>query len=242
MQTSKSDDDLKRRAEYCTGLLISSQEAKGIHYRDIKRVYQIFFLDCELFPDSGKFPRRYFHQEEDEHDRLSDLSEIMFYELPKLEQWFKDFQEGKVGTEPLTSEQKWCLYMKYRHIKQAKLLIETLCRREEGIMKAEKAVYKISRDSKRAARRMSEIIGRMDYDIKIMDAAEKGKAEGKTQGIAEGIAQGLEQGITQGIAQGKAESKAENARNALKEGLSVEVVQRITGLDMKTIKNIQAKL
>lgn len=84
MQTSKSNDDLKRRAEYCTGILISAQNAKGIYYSKIKRVYQIFFFDFELFPNSSKLPRRYFYQEEDEHDRLSDLSEILFMNCRNL--------------------------------------------------------------------------------------------------------------------------------------------------------------
>nr|AGS53801.1 transposase/inactivated derivative [uncultured bacterium contig00039] len=221
MQTSKSNDDLKRRAEYCTGILISAQNAKGIYYSKIKRVYQIFFFDFELFPNSSKLPRRYFYQEEDEHDRLSDLSEILFYELPKFEKWLKDFQTGKVGIENLTSEQKWCLYIKYRHIKQAKPLIEKLCQNEEGIMKAEKSVYTLSRSYERAARRMSALIGRIDHDSELHFAKEEAKAEGHAEGLAEGHAEGL----AKGLAKGKAEGQKQILK-MLEKGLSIEEIRK----------------
>jgi len=44
----------------------------------------------------------------------------------------------------------------------------------------------------------------------------------------EGIEQGIEQGIGQGL--------EKTARNALAEGVPVELVQKITGLDLETIK------
>ena len=37
------------------------------------------------------------------------------------------------------------------------------------------------------------------------------------------------------------ETREEVARNALAEGLSIEIVQKITGLDLETIKNLQPK-
>jgi predicted transposase/invertase (TIGR01784 family) len=97
MQKGVSDDDLKKRAEVYTGLLVSGQLKKGSKYEDIKRVYQIFFLNCVIFKSSNKFSRRYFYQEEEEHDRLSELSEIIFYELPKLEEKLKGVMEGSIS-------------------------------------------------------------------------------------------------------------------------------------------------
>ena len=46
-------------AEFYTSALLAGQQIKGKPYRDIKRVYQIFFLNCVLFPQSNKLPRRY---------------------------------------------------------------------------------------------------------------------------------------------------------------------------------------
>jgi hypothetical protein len=42
--------------------------------------------------------------------------------------------------------------------------------------------------------------------------------------------------------EGKMDSKKVIARNALAEGLPIEIVQKITGLDIETVKSIQTKL
>jgi predicted transposase/invertase (TIGR01784 family) len=110
-QMGISDDDLKTRAEVYISMLTASQSKKGKHYKGIKRVYQIFFLDDILFPKSGKLPRRYSYREETEHDRLNDLTEIIFYEMPKLKHRVRDYLEGKIDASSLSEEEKWCMYM-----------------------------------------------------------------------------------------------------------------------------------
>ena len=160
MQVDISDDDLKARAELYTALLLAAQSKKGKHYEEAKRVYQIFFLNCVLFPQSDKLPRRYGYREEKEHDRLNDLTEIIFYEMPKLERRVQDYLGGKINAENLSEEEKWCMFMKYHHEEQAGKLIEDICRNEEGIMRAEKTVNGISRDYLKAAREMAIIADR----------------------------------------------------------------------------------
>jgi predicted transposase/invertase (TIGR01784 family) len=162
MQIGIPDDDLKKRSEFYAGSLVAGQMPRGKKYRDIKRVYQVFFLNRVLFPQSGKFPRRYFYQEEAEHDRLSETSEIIFYEFPKLEQRFKDFQEGKLGMENLTDDEKWCIFIRYRHEEHAGTQIEQICHEEVGIMRAEKAVTRLSRDDRMYARRVAEMKNQYD--------------------------------------------------------------------------------
>ena len=50
----------------------------------------------------------------------------------------------------------------------------------------------------------------------------------------------FEEGREEGLAEGREERDAEIARNALAEGFTVETVQKITGLNLKDIENIQA--
>ena len=52
----------------------------------------------------------------------------------------------------------------------------------------------------------------------------------------EGREQGIEQGIEQGMERGRGQGLEQTARNALAEGVPVELVQKITGLDLETIK------
>jgi predicted transposase/invertase (TIGR01784 family) len=188
MQMRKEDYDIKRRAEYNACVLASNQKARGVDYSKVKRVYQIFFFNFVLFPASDKIPRRYYYQEEKEHDRLSDLTEIILYELPKFKKLFKDFREGKVGVEALTNEEKWCIYMKYRHEKRAKEFIKQLCRSEEGIMKAEKTVYKMSWSQSWAFYKMSREKYKRDQESIKICAQRKGHAIGLAEGHAEGEA------------------------------------------------------
>ena len=54
--------------------------------------------------------------------------------------------------------------------------------------------------------------------------------------------EGKEDGLEQGLEQGHADEKLQIARNLLTEGSTPEFVQKITGLDMNAIKNIQAGL
>jgi predicted transposase/invertase (TIGR01784 family) len=229
MQVDPSDDDLKTRAEVYASMLVAAQSKKGKHYNEIKRVYQIFFLNCVLFPQSGKIPRRYSYREEKEHDRLNELTEVVFYEMPKLEQRVRDYLEGKITAESLSEEEKWCIYMKYRHEEHTGKLIKDLCR-EEGIMRAEKTVNGISRDYLKAAREMAIIKNRLDRGQAQLNAQRKARAEG--------LAKGLEEGRAEGHAEGHAEEKLEIARNLKKMGLPVSQIAQGTSLSPETIEKL----
>jgi len=163
---------------------------------------------------------------EGDHERLSESQEIIFYELPKLEQRLNDFQSGRIGVETLTEEEKWCMYMKYRHEECAGELIGRLCREEEGIMHAEKSLVKVSRDYLRYARKMAEIKNSMDRAQALFDAREKAAEED------------LQKGIAEGIAKGEMAAKLEIARKMKEMGDSAEKIRIITGLPLETIEQI----
>jgi len=217
MQIGKSGDDLKNRAAYYASMLLAGNSKKGDHYKDIKRVYQIFFLNCVLFPKSDKLPRRYSYREETEQDELTKAVEIIFYELPKLEQRVKDYLAGKPGTEDLSEDQKWCIYMRYRHEDLAEPLIQELCRKEEGIMHAEKALSKADRDYAKYVREMGIIKNRMERAAAIHNARR------------EGLEQGLET---------TRKRELEIARKLKAMGLPIEQIAEGTGLSPDEIKKI----
>jgi predicted transposase/invertase (TIGR01784 family) len=242
MQMGISDDDLKTRAEVYISMLMAAQSKKGKDYKEIKRVYQIFFLDDILFRQSSKLPRRYSYREEVENDRLNELTEIIFYEMPKLEQRVQDYLEGKIGVETLSEEEKWCMYMKYRHEEQAGQLIEDLCRKEEGIMRAEKTVNGISRDYLKAAREMAIIKNRLDRGQAQLNAQRKAQAQGHAEGMEKGLAAGMEKGIAAGMKKGRTEGHAERtleiARKMKAMEMSVSQISEITGLPPEAITKL----
>jgi predicted transposase/invertase (TIGR01784 family) len=234
MQIDKSGDDLAGRAALYAAMLQAGQSRKGHPYREIRRVYQIFFLNCTLFPHSNKLPRRYFYMEETEHDRLTEATEIIFYEMPKLELKVRDILEGKADVETLSEEEKWCIYMKYRHEKQTAELVEKLYRKEEGIMFAEKTVKGVDRGYLKYIRKMGELKNSMDAAQRLYDAKEAAKAEG----LQEGRAEGLQEGHVKGLQEGHAEKTLEIARKMKKAGMPLSEITKFTGLSAESVEQI----
>jgi predicted transposase/invertase (TIGR01784 family) len=238
MQIKKTEDDLRDRAAFYAAMLQSVQSRKGHAYKEIKRVYQVFFLNCVLYPHSDKLPRRYFYMEEEEHDRLTEASEIIFYEMPKLEQRLQDILAGRTDMETLSGEEKWCMFMRYRHEERAAKLIEELSRKEEGIMWAERAVAKINRDYDRAIRKMNELKDSMDEAQLKYNARQEGLREGKAEGKMEGKMEGLQEGKAEGLREGLEKGKMETARNLKLLGVSMELIIKSTGLSQKEIDQL----
>jgi predicted transposase/invertase (TIGR01784 family) len=219
MQTgTSSTEELKNRSSVYASRMLSSQALRGKEYRDMKRVYQIFFLDFVLFPKSTKLPRRYRFLEETEHDELTDLVEVIYYEIPKLEQKLeqklKTCLDGGEGLEQLSAEERWCAYFLYKRDAAKRPLITKLCEIERGIMKAEQALGRISRNEMEWARAMSQQRARMDY-YSDMDGAER-KGEERERAKAW-------------------EEKRAIVRNMQAAGLSVEQIATFTGLPPEEI-------
>jgi predicted transposase/invertase (TIGR01784 family) len=61
------------------------------------------------------------------------------------------------------------------------------------------------------------------------------KREWKEEGVEEGIKKGIQKGIEKGIEKGDGERQRKVARKMLKEGFSVEVIERLTELSEEEI-------
>ena len=88
----------------------------------------------------------------------------------------------------------------------------------------------------------------MIYQIHQMDAEKRGIAIGEKRGIAigekRGIAIGEKRGIAigekQGITIGVKQEKLDNAKGMLHEGLSADLISRVTGLSIAEINKLKA--
>jgi predicted transposase/invertase (TIGR01784 family) len=218
MQRRKTPDDLRARASLYAARMLSNQPGAGDAYADIKRVYQIFFLNCVLFPGPGKLSRRYCLREKDAGDVLNETLEIIFYELPRLNRPVRAILEGKLFPQNLSTEEKWCIFIKYRKEPWAGSLMRELCAEEEGIMFAERMLNKVSRDQEKWARQFFLEKRKMDYRSEMTCA--------RRSGIAEGIAKGA------------AEEKFEMARKLKKMGDTAEKIQAVTGLSPEDIEKL----
>ncbi|MHC6204630.1 hypothetical protein ACYULU_15725, partial [Breznakiellaceae bacterium SP9] len=88
----------------------------------------------------------------------------------------------------------------------------------------------ISRDDVERARLLSQYKSVVDVQSKMVDAKREGKREGMIEGRREGKIEGK--------LEGKIEGKLETAKNALQEGVSIEVIRKITGLSLDEIKGL----
>jgi predicted transposase/invertase (TIGR01784 family) len=165
-------------------------------------------------------PRRYSYREETEYDRLSDTTEIIFYEMPKLEQKVRDMisRIGEVKTKDLSEEEKWCIFMRYHHEERAAKLIQKLYREEESIMLAQKAVNGISQDYLDYIREMAETKDRLAVGQRLYEAEQEGMAKG----------------MAKGMAQGKAERNLEIAQKMKAAGRPLAEIVEFTGLSLET--------
>jgi len=118
--------------------------------------------------------------------------------------------------ENLPKDEKWCIYMNYRHEQEAKELIEQLCQTEEGIMRAENAVRKINRDYIQYARDVAEMKNNIDRQLDMERAEREVLAKGRQEG--------------------RAEEKLEIAHKMKEMGFSPEQIQTATGLSVEEIK------
>ncbi|MCX6579538.1 MAG: Rpn family recombination-promoting nuclease/putative transposase [Candidatus Aminicenantes bacterium] len=67
-------------------------------------------------------------------------------------------------------------------------------------------------------------------------AKQEGMEEGKAKGIAEGIAEGKAEGITEG----EKNKALEMARKSLEEGLSIQLISKLTGLSKEEINSLRS--
>jgi flagellar biosynthesis/type III secretory pathway protein FliH len=71
---------------------------------------------------------------------------------------------------------------------------------------------------------------------------EKGIAEGIQKGTAEGMQKGIAEGIQKGIQEGKMEEKRQTVLEMLKEGLTVDLIAKVTKISRSEIEELKKKL
>lgn len=75
---------------------------------------------------------------------------------------------------------------------------------------------------------------------KVMTLVQAFREEGKEEGLLKGMEKGIEKGMEKGLEAGAKQGKLEVARNAIKEGVDIKLIARLTGLSKKEVE-IMAK-
>jgi predicted transposase/invertase (TIGR01784 family) len=117
--------------------------------------------------------------------------------------------------EAMTNTELWGVFFEYLTDMDKRGKIQEIIDREEGIAMALETLVTITEDERQYAYGSSLIKGELDYRSDMEYAKLSGLEEGRAEGILE------------------------IARNALAQGATPEFVQKITGLDMRTISRLK---
>ena len=106
--------------------------------------------------------------------------------------------------------ERWAIFIEYLTDKKKRGTINEILQQEEGIAMANQVLMTISKDEHESARLLSEYKYQVDMQSKLVTAKREGKLERDKEIL-------------------------KNARDALVEGIPVEIIKKITGLDIETI-------
>ena len=246
------DPDMTKRSLYYWSKMYSGELHEGEPYSKLVQAISINLMDFNAFPAYTTCHHSYHIYNDETHDRLLDDLELHFIELEKI----------RIGDiRKLRKSEQWIAYFSNQCSDEER---EVLAMSEPAIKEAMKCEMYFTKNEK--LRRQYEIQekARRDY-ISLMDnlknshqrGVEEGIKQGLKQGIEQGLKQGIEQGIEQGIQQGmqqgieqgrklgaqqeRAKADQEHALAMIQEGLSYDVIARITGLSLEKIKEIAEK-
>ncbi len=73
----------------------------------------------------------------------------------------------------------------------------------------------------------------------ITEGITEGMAKGITEGMTKGVAKGITEGMTKGITEGMTKGVAKVAQGLLKEGISIKIISRSTGLSIEEIERLR---
>lgn len=226
MQVAKTTG-FEKRAQYYASKAYCSQIHVGGAYHTLKEVIFLAIADYIMFPEKQEYKSDHILLDKKtfEHD-LKDFS-YTFIELPKF---------TKTIDELDTFTEKWCYFFKYAE--------ETSPEDLKKLIENDEILERVYHELDRFYWTQQELL---DYE-----QAEKAKndylsslTQSRLEGEAKGIAIGKEAGKAEGIAEERARARAEKiltiketARNLLKEGVSISIIQLATQLSKEEIESL----
>lgn len=136
MQSSETFLNYANRVEYYVAHLLNYYSPKGIHWKDMTKVYQVSVLNF-LFDRSSPAAVSQYQMRSEDGRKLNSRMNVYILELPKL-------GEEPLDIEKLTSAERWCTFLKYADDPEKTDVIKSLCSAEAGIMKASTVLSEIS--------------------------------------------------------------------------------------------------
>ena len=233
MQNGYEKHLLKRLQFYSSNAYVS-QLRRGDSYGDLDPVFVIVILRDQVI--SPEIPIISYHKilevSTGEHI-LKDIAHVLV-ELPKFTKSEEELQN---------EEDQWLYFLSRWFIAKSPpktlkdpLILEAY-HQIEGFSLSEEE-YKLYLDAKTLAEKEAA-----NLELKYNKGKEEGRAEGMQEGIQKGRAEGMQEGIQkgraegmqEGIQKGKQEAVFEMAKNLIKQGVTLDIIAKGTGLKKEEI-------
>ena len=202
--------NIEKRILYYWSKLYNMNIKAGKDYENLEKVIVILITDYEI--DSLKEIKKYetkWNIREEEYQKVI-LTEVMEFYIIELPKYEK--YKEKTENEKLN---KWIKFIKEPGgIEMGD---------DKEIKKAKEVLEEISQDKRE--RYLAELREKYILDQKAIEDA--------------GYDKGLREGMTQGIAQGKKEEKKKIAKNLLKINMTIEQIEKATGLTKEEIERLK---
>ena len=223
----KNEYNMIKRSLYYWSKLYSEQLNEGEDYSLLKRTICINILNFKYLK-TRMFHSVYRMKEIHTNEELSDIQEIHFIEIPKLE-------DGSDEKDMLVA---WIEFLKNPESEKVRSLEMSV----DEIREAKDELIKMSNDD--TQRELYEMRAKTLRDkISALNEAErkgikKGREEGRKEGIEEGRKEGIEEGIKEGIEKGEKNKAIEIAKSLINLGLDKESIAKSTGLDLCEVEKL----
>ncbi len=199
----------EHRAQYYAAKTYIEQREKGVDYQDLKEVTFLAITEFSLFPNKVSYLSHHHMLDVDTYERDLKDFSFSFLELSKF---------NKPKDDLLTMTEKWAYFFKNAAQTEEKDL-EDIIGNDLIIKRAYEELNRFSWTSEEL-RTYDSIDMKQSADKAINDMAfDKGKDEGRTEGATE--------------------EKRKNALGMKNEGVSIEIIQKITGLTKEEIDSLR---
>ena len=207
----KNEYNMIKRSLYYWSKLYSEQLNEGEDYSILKRTICINILNFKYLK-TRKFHSGYRLKEIYSNEELSDVAEIHFIEIPKLE-------EGSDEKDMLVA---WIEFLKDPESEKVRSLEMSI----DEIRQAKDELIRMSNDD--TQRELYEMRAKTLKDkISALNEAER-----------KGIKKGMQKGIKEGMQKGEKKKALEIAKSMIDMGLDKKTISKTTGLDLSEIEKL----
>ena len=214
----KNEYNMIKRSLFYWSKLYSEQLNEGEDYSVLNRTICINILNFKYLK-TRKFHSGYRLKEIYSNEELTDVAEIHFIEIPKLEE----------GTDEKDMLVAWIEFLKNPESEKVRSLEMSI----DEIREAKDELIRMSNDDTQ----------RELYEMRAKTLKDKISAlnEAERKGIKKGRQEGIKEGLQKGIQEGEKSKAIEIAKSLINIGLDKETISKSTGLDLNEIEKLMSK-